>query len=280
MKVERVYTKNAVYQKFEVLKTNRNKRHRYREFFVEGVRNINEAVRGGWPVHAFLYTKERPLSGWAQEMLAAVPAQTHYELPYCLMRELSEKEDTSELLAVVGMREVRLEDIELSDNPLLVLFDRPSNHGNLGTIIRSCDSLGIDGLIITGHAVDPYAPEVISASMGSFFHVPVVRAAENESVFGFIDCLRQRCPGFQTVGTTAHTQTPLTQVDFKKPTLLMIGNETAGLCGAFREKSDVLATIPMSPRSSASSFNVGCAATVFFYEAARQRMQAQSFCSD
>ncbi len=272
MKTEKVYSKNATYQKFEVLKTNRNKRFRYQEFFVEGVRNINEAVKNDWSIHSFLYTKEKPLSNWAQDLLKTTPVQINYELPYHLMKELSEKEDTSELLAVVGMREDKLEGLKLSDNPLLVLFDRPSNHGNLGTIIRSCDSLGMEGLIITGHAVDLYAPEVVSATMGSFFHVSAVRVADNQSIFNFIDRLKQRYPGFQAVGTTAHRQVNLTQVDFKKPTLIMIGNETDGLCSALKEKSDVLATIPMSPRSSASSFNVGCAATVFFYEAVRQRM--------
>lgn len=62
MKIERVYAKNAAYQKFEVLKTNRNKRYRYYEFFVEGVRNINEAIRNQWEIISFLYTPDIPLS--------------------------------------------------------------------------------------------------------------------------------------------------------------------------------------------------------------------------
>ena len=72
MKIERIYSKNAAYQKFEVLKTNRNKRYKYGEFFVEGVRNLNEAVRCGWHICSFLYTRENRLSGWAEEMLRSV----------------------------------------------------------------------------------------------------------------------------------------------------------------------------------------------------------------
>lgn len=82
-----------------------------------------------------------------------------------------------------------------------------------------------------------------------------------------IDALKARYPGFQVVGTTAHHEKTLSEVDFTKPTMLLIGNETEGLRRIYKERSDVLATIPMNPRGSASSFNVACAATVMFYEA-------------
>ncbi len=271
MKLVKVYTKNADYQKFEVLKTNRNKRYRYYEFFVEGVRNINEAVENGWMFSSFLYTPDKPLSSWARDILLKVQTDVNYELPEGLMRELSGKTDTSELLAVVKMREDSLARLPRGENPLFALFDRPSNKGNLGTIIRSCDALGVDGLILTGHAVDLYDPEVIVSSMGSFFHVPVVRVPENEQVFSLIAQMKEEYPGFQTVGTTAHREHTIGGVDLTRPTLLMIGNETEGLCRAFKEGCDLLATIPMAETSSASSLNVACAATVLFFEAARQR---------
>lgn len=271
MKTEKVTTRNATYQKFEVLKTNRNKRFKYKEFFVEGVRNINEAVKNNWTIVSFLYTKEIPLSRWAEDMLSNVHTAVNYELSKELMKELSNKEDTSELLAIVKMREDSFKQIHLTANPVLALFDRPSNKGNLGTILRSCDALGVNGLIITGHAVDLYEPDVIVSSMGSFFHVPAIRISERQSIYEFIDRMKEQYPGFQVVGTTSHKQYTISELDLTKPVLFMIGNETEGLCHALKEKADVLATIPMSDHSSASSFNVGCAATVMFYEAARQR---------
>lgn len=73
------------------------------------------------------------------------------------------------------------------------------------------------------------------------------------------------------IGTTAHKMHPISNLNLTTPVMFMIGNETDGLCHAFQEKADILATIPMCDTSSASSFNVGCAATVMFYEAARQR---------
>lgn len=275
MKITQIRTKNADYQKFEVLKTNRNKRHRYGEFFVEGVRNLNEAVKNGWEIVSFLYAPELGLSGWAAEMLGKVKTQVNFELAPGLMRELSGKEDTSELMAVVKMREDSLsrltEGLSPEKSPLFLLFDRASNRGNLGTILRSCDALGADGLLLTGHAVDLYDPEVVGASMGSFFHVPAVRVPDNETVFRFIREMKERYPDFLTIGTTAHRQHPLYGQDLTRPLLFMAGNETEGLCYAFKEACDVLCTIPMAESSSASSFNVACAATVMLYEAVRQR---------
>lgn len=271
MKIERIYSKNAAYQKFEVLKTNRNKRYKYGEFFVEGVRNLNEAVRCGWHICSFLYTRENRLSGWAEEMLRSVRTDCNFELTAALMADLSGKEDTSELMAVVQMREDSFDEIALSENPILALFDRPSNRGNLGTILRSCDALGVEGLILTGHGVDLYDPDVIVSSMGSFFNVPAIRVADNQAVLSFVEDMKRRYPGFLAVGTTAHRQYPIYDLDLSGPVLFLIGNETEGLCRAFKENCDILTTIPMAESSSASSFNVGCAATVMFYEAVRQR---------
>lgn len=272
MTVKKVFARNADYQKFEVLKTNRNKRHRYGEFFVEGVRNLNQAVENGWEVSAFLYSPQRELSRWAKEMLASVPAQTHYQLSAELLEELSGKEDSSELLAVVKMRPDDFARLDTDKPaPLYVLFDRPSNRGNLGTLIRSMDSLGADGLILTGHGVDLYDPEVVGATMGSFFHIPAVHAESSEAVFSWIAAQKAKHPGFLAVGTTAHKQHPLWGQDLTGPVLLMIGNETDGLAYGFKEGCDVLCTIPMAEDSTASSFNVACAATVMLYETVRQR---------
>lgn len=265
-----IYTRNNTYQHFQVLKTNRNKRYRAGEFFVEGVRSINEAVRRGWHIRSFLFGN-RKLSDWADNLLHTVCTEMNYRLTEELMGELSGKEDTSELMAVVEMREDKLSDEYISDNPFIVLFDRPSNKGNLGTMIRSCDALGADMLIITGHAVDLYDPEVIVSAMGSFFKLPVVRVEDNHSLWDFVSHVREHHPGFQIMGTTAHKQTPIGKVDLTGPVMLMIGNETMGLNQAFQEKCDVLCTIPMAKDSYASSFNVSCAASIMMYEVTRQR---------
>lgn len=271
MKALRIFSKNAQYQKFEVLKTNRNKRFKYNEFFVEGVRNINEAIKNNWIITAFLYSFEDKLSDWAIGILENTNTELNFELTKELLSELSGKEDVSELLAIVKMRQDDTNQIVTGDCPILAIFDRPSNKGNLGTIIRSCDALGVNGLIITGHCVDLYDPDVIASSMGSFFKVPVIRMTENTTLINWIEELKSNYSNLTVVGTSAHADKFLYEIDLTNPTIFLIGNETVGLNNSLKELSDVMITIPMDSDSSASSFNVSCAATVMFYEAVRQR---------
>lgn len=280
MRETRIFSKNSTYQKFEVLKRNRNKRYKYHEFLVEGVRSLNEAVKNQWNVKSFLYDKEH-LSDWATDMIRNVRTEENYWLTAELMQELSDKEDTSELMAVIEMREDRLDTIPLSENPFIVLFDRPSNKGNLGTMIRSCDALGADMLILTGHAVDLYDPDVVVSAMGSFFNMPVIRIADNQELFAYVQKLKEQYPQFLTVGTTAHKEFPVYRADLSGPLMLMMGNETMGLNKAFKEYCDMLCTIPMSEKSYASSFNVSCAASILMYEVTRQReMNADETCNN
>ena len=270
MAEQRIFTKNSTYQQIEVLKTNRNKRYRQNCFLVEGVRSLNEAVRNGWKIRSLVYSPDQ-LSGWAQGMIRTVRTDVNYVLTPELMKDLSGKTDTSELMAVIEMREDRPDTIRLSDNPFLVLFDRPSNRGNLGTMIRSCDALGVDALILTGHAVDLYDPDVVVSAMGSFFNLPVLRIADNNELYAYIAELKEKYPGFITVGTTAHRESPIWSETLSGPLMLMVGNETMGLNKAFKEYCDKLCTIPMAETSYASSFNVSCAASIMMYEIIRQR---------
>ena len=270
MQEAKVFTKNNIFQKFEVLKTNRNKRYRYHEFFVEGVRSLNEAVRNNWKIKSFVYDKNN-LSDWAKDMINKVNTDMNYCLTPELMKELSGKEDTSELMAVIEMREDELEQVTLSEKPFIVLFDRPSNRGNLGSMIRSCDALGVDMLIITGHAVDLYDTDVVVSAMGSFFKLPVIRISDNKALFEYIDKLKKRYTDFTTIGTTAHNEDPVYSINLTSPLMLMMGNETMGLNKTLKEYCDLLCTIPMSENSYATSFNVSCAASILMYEITRQR---------
>ena len=266
-KVTKIFSNNAAYQKLEVLKTNRPKRTNYGEFIIEGVRNINEAVRNGWNIVSWIFPADTILSDWAANHIDNVDTAENLMLSPRLMSELSAKNDTSELMAVAAMADTSLERFNMfSGNPLIALFDRPSNRGNLGTVIRSCDAFGFDGLIVTGHGVDLYDPETITATMGSFFSVKTAKPESNQQLLDWI-----KNSGLQVIATTAHKEKPVGAIDFSVPSLILIGNETEGLANFLYEISDEKATIPMAESSSASSFNAACAASIVFYEAVCQR---------
>ncbi|MFA7689291.1 MAG: hypothetical protein WCX96_04320, partial [Bacilli bacterium] len=95
MKIEKISTKNAIFQKLEALKINRNKRHKYNEFFVEGVRNVNEAIKNNWDIVSFIYSYEKPLSNWAKDVIKNIKTKINYELTNNLMIDISDKGNTS-----------------------------------------------------------------------------------------------------------------------------------------------------------------------------------------
>lgn len=265
----RLFSENNDFQHAEVLRRNRQKRQAYREFFLEGVRPINLAIEHGWPIHAFFSSEEHGLSDWARNILRHSTANVHYDLPEQFLEKLSNKSEASELIAIVAIPDDDLSRIPLGDNPLVVVFDRPSSPGNLGTLIRSSDSLGVDGLIVTGHGVDLYDPETISASRGSLFALPTVRISGPKELLPWLDLLREQFDRLQVVAADEDAESVLWQQDFRLPSVVLLGNEKWGLSAAFRAAADVRTRIPMS--GAASSLNVAVAGSIVLYEISRQR---------
>jgi len=271
--VLRVSTRNARFQQWEALLSNRAKRQRTGEFLVHGVRPITLAARHGWRFRALIYDAGRPLSRWARALLRDVPAIKVSMAP-ALLAELGEKEEGSpELVAVVEMPGGGLDRIEAGHDFLGVLLDRPASPGNVGSIIRSADALGAHGVIVAGHAADVYDPRCVRASTGSLFTLPVIRTPGPGEVAAWVTALRARgCP-IVLAATDERGDRDVFDFDFTQPVLLLAGNEGTGLSAAWRELSDVVVSIPMA--GAASSLNAANAASIFLYEASRQRRPAR-----
>ena len=269
--MERITTRNARFQQWEALLGNRAKRHRAGQFLVQGVRPITLALRYRWPVRALIFDLDRPLSRWAAETLRASRAP-QFGMAGELMAELGEKEAAApELLAVLGMPEDDLDRFAVpGDEAFLgLVFDRPTSPGNLGSIIRSADAFGAHGVLVSGHAADPYDPKCVRASTGSLFALPTIRVPSSAEVLEWIAGQREQGRPIRLVGTDEHGEADVSEFDLTGPTLLAIGNETNGLSQAWREACDSLVRVPIG--GAASSLNAANAASVILYEAARQR---------
>ena len=268
MAILKMSVRNAAFQKFETLQRNREKRTKEKLFFVEGVHPIKQAVAAGWEFEAIGFAAGKRLSGWAMDMRSKARAETEYEILPELMAELSNREEPCELIALVRQRTDGLQRMaeKMNEKSLIVLFDRPQNPGNLGTVIRSADAFGADGLIITGHGADFYDPQCVRATIGALFHMPVAAMASAEEVLNWVNGLSVRPT---IVGTSAKGECLISEIDMTGPTILVIGNETFGMSKAWKAGCDRLAKIPIY--GAASSLNVGCAASICLYEIARQR---------
>ena len=261
----KVGKRNNIFQHIVVLKTNRYKRTEYGEFFVEGVHNIKLAIKHGWKVKNWIITSHK-LSTWATNMIRSINSEAIYCLSDELLNEISERSDGSEIMAIFYMRQMR---VQPSNNPFIVLFDRPSKKGNLGTIMRSADAFGCDGIIITGHSVDIYDPEVLSASMGSFFSIPTQRIENNSEISDYIADLKKKYSTLTVVATTELGEVNIRNYDFKRPIVLLVGNEASGLSKFLLDICDKTVKIPMV--GDATSFNVANATSIFMYEVFTQR---------
>jgi TrmH family RNA methyltransferase len=262
-----ITTRNATFQQWLASLTNRAKRRQLGEFLVQGVRPVTLAVEHGWPVRALLFAEHRPLSRWAGDLLDRAGEATRVVLAPELLHELGGKDsEVPELLAVVGLPPDDLARIPAGPDMLTLLFDRPAGPGNIGTLIRSADAFGASGVVITGHAADPYDPRAVRASTGSLFAVPVVRVASHQEVVGWAASLR----GVEILGTDEDGERDIAGYDLTGPKIIAIGNETRGLSAGLRQACDHVLRIPIG--GSASSLNAAAAGTVVLYEAARQRL--------
>jgi 23S rRNA (uridine2479-2'-O)-methyltransferase len=274
----RVSRKNALFQEWLALKTNRQKRHRSGQFLVEGTTAIDSAVGHGWELAELIYPAGRKLSAWAEAHLASGLARRRVEMDAELLAELSERNEGTELLAVASCQDTKLE--ALAELPALaqgappwlgVVVDRAKSPGNLGSIVRTAVSFDAAFLVMTGHAADPFDPACVRASVGTLFDLPLVRLPSQAPLLAWAG-ERRAHGGLTLVGTGQDGDRLIDRVDLRQNTLIVLGNETEGLSLAYRGACDVFARLPTSLRQS--SLNVSAAAAIVLYEVQRQRASA------
>ena len=260
---------NAIFQEIMSLKENRTKRQNKKKFFVEGIQNIKDALNNGWQFECFIFCDFNKLSQWSKNLLMSVKNVKLYNFCPELMRKMSDKDDICELLAVVNMRD-EIYKID-GENPIILLLDRPSKKGNLGTILRTADAFKVNQILISGHSVDIYDKEVIGASMGSFFKMNIKHLSSNDEFLTILNQLKNKYNDIQVIATSLQGDNYIKDINFNYPTILLIGNETSGLCTFYNMVADKLVKIPMN--DGIDSLNIACATSIFLYEAYSQKIK-------
>lgn len=261
-------TRNARFQQWQALLSNRAKRTRAGQFLVQGVRPVNLALEHDWPIATVLHAPRGSLSAWARGILDRHGSLEQAEVAPELLHELGEKtEDTPELLLLARAQPDDLTRIEISGDAAALVIDRPGNPGNLGALIRAADAFGLAGVIVTGHATDVYDPRTVRASTGSLFAIPVVRAESHRDVLTWVDGLPGTRP--KVIGTDESGANTIFEEDLRGPIVLVVGNEARGMTAAWRAACDAVTRIPIT--GAASSLNAATAGAIVMYEAIRQR---------
>lgn len=157
---------------------------------------------------------------------------------------MSDKIDISEILAIVKMKE--FSQSQYSKNPI-----------------------NVEHICYSGHSVDIYDHSVITASMGSFFKLPITFISSNNLFLSFVDNLKSKFTDLKVVATSLQTKNRLQDYDFNCPILLLVRNETDDLSKFYNENADDFVKISM--RDGIDSLNIACATTTCLYEINRQR---------
>lgn len=246
---------------------NRKARDEEGLFLIEGYRELKRAVAGGVTIvklficpPLFLGENEGILIDTIKNgggmILECAPAT---------FEKLSYRDRPDGLLAIGVQMKTSLGALgsQMSDNPLLVVAEAIEKPGNLGSILRSSDGVGADGVIVCDRCTDIYNPNVVRASVGTLFTLPVVEA-RGVDVFSWLQEHK-----IKIVATSPAATVDYTEADLRGPIALCVGTEQIGLSEIWLNASDIQVSIPM--KGVADSLNVATATTLVLYEALRQR---------
>ena len=232
---------------------------------VEGFREILRATESGWRFNELYFCPELYLDREAPDLLSTIHhgGTPVFQCSETAFRKMSYRDTPDGLLALSPLVGKRLDELELPDNPLLLIAEDLEKPGNLGTILRTADATGVDAVIVCGCKTDINNPNVIRASIGTLFFMPVVEATTEET----LQWLKER--GILSLAAIPGAEQRYTDVDMRGGTAIVVGSEDEGLARQWLEGANLKIAIPMLGKND--SLNVSTAAAILLYEALRQR---------
>ena len=185
------------------------------------------------------------------------------EIPEQLYRKVAYRESTEGIIAEVEYKPLKLEDLRLPENPLIMVLESVEKPGNLGAVLRSADAARADAVLLCDPLTDLYNPNLIRASIGAVFTVPAV-ACSSEEAIAFL-----QARGIRILTAQLQDSSLYYDVNMTRGTALVMGTESTGLTDVWRKAASAHIRIPMLGRLD--SLNVSVSAAILLFEAVRQR---------
>ena len=229
-------------------------------FVVEGVRELEHCLEAGYQLHAVFHCPDL-----LQQLPAGVKAQqcACYEVTADLYAKIAYRATTEGIVAEVRERPLALEDLTLSEHPLIVVLESVEKPGNLGAVLRSADAAHADAVVVCDPLTDLYNPNLIRSSIGALFTVPCV-ACTSEACIRFL-----KEHGIRILTAQLQDSHLYYDTDMRQGTAIVMGTESTGLTDSWRKAADAHIRIPMLGRLD--SLNVSVSAAILLFEAVRQR---------
>jgi len=242
-----------------IVKLREDKRQRQKDGLlpVEGFDEIQLAISAGHNPQTLLSSPEiasRQLTFPSAETITVTPP---------VFGKMSYRDNPDGWLAVFPIPRTSLDDLVLSDTPLIIVAESVEKPGNLGAMLRTADAAGVDAFLVCDPRVDVWNPNVIRASRGTVFSVSVIEC-DNPSALDWL-----RVNKIKILAATPSAEVVYSDLDMSQPTAIVVGTENEGLTDFWMNNSDVKVKIPMSGR--VNSLNVSVSTALILYEALRQR---------
>ncbi len=246
--------------KLKLLSRLKYKKFREKEnlFMIEGKKILSEGLFSNWKI-VETYFSETAIN----KNSSLINALTERSIPILKtsskdFKKFSSEKTPSEIAALVEMRECSSTDLLKIPNKRFILLEDISDPGNLGTIIRSADWFGVNGIILDKNSVEITNPKVIKASMGSVFHLPIINNVDLVSL-----CEKLKVSACR-IFSTAINGKPLREISFPQDYAIIFGSESLGVSCKLQDQADEIITLPL--KGKAESLNVAIAASIILYE--------------
>lgn len=247
----------------EILKLEKSRERKTRKsFLVEGFREINRAVKSGYEFNEILYCPELKSFTYS-DFIHSFPAGKKIAVASNVFSKIAYRENHDGLLAVAKMKDHSIENLKAKEKALYVVAESVEKPGNLGALLRTADAAGVDTVFICDNQTDIYNPNVVRSSLGCLFSTRVIQSS-SENVLNFF-----RKNKINIYSAALQESKLYYEVNFKDSCAIILGTESQGLSGLWRNNADHLIRIPMA--GIADSLNVSVSAAVLIFEAVRQR---------
>lgn len=260
--------KNEKIKKIIKLK-NKNKRDKFSLFLIEGYRELLRASKSKVKIDSLYIAPDLFLKNNEYKLIEEIQSKNipTYNLTKEIFQKISYRDRPDGLLAIANSFKNDLKELEkIIDNvknPLLVVLESIEKPGNLGTILRTCVAAAVDAIIVADPKTDIFNPNVVRASVGCLFTVPIF-VTSSEDILSFL-----KNKNIEIIATSPSSKTNYIDENLKKAVAIIFGTEQTGLTDIWIKKSTKLVKIPMF--GDVDSLNVATSATILLYEAIRQR---------
>ena len=228
---------------------------------VEGYDEISLALSAGYKPRALFSAPEL-----ASRQISAAEAE-HITVNQAVFEKMSYRDNPDGWLAVFPIPHSSLDDLALSESPLVIVAESVEKPGNLGAILRTADAAHVDALLVCNPRVDLWNPNVVRASRGAVFSVPTVEC-DNASAWEWL-----RAHEIRILAATPSAEVIYSDIDLCPPVAIAVGTEDEGLTDFWMSNADLKVKIPMLGK--VNSLNVSVSTALILYEAVRQRTQSR-----